>query len=153
MKRTSRAVVAAFGLWLATPASAEWWTNTDDQPRQIAPGAWYFSVNVPVRPVGRLELVVAQYDFYDFNTGIGTTTDGISVDYAYDGVGVDWSDDRTFLAIAPTLFDQSDGFIEGWSAWDVVKGKFAGTVYATAPLVRVWFSVEADQLVCGKRRR
>jgi len=91
--------------------------------------------------------------FYDFSTGIGVPTNGISADYAYDGPGIDWTDDRTFLAIAPTLFDSEDGFIQGWSAWDIVNGKFSGRVYATAPLVRVWFTVEADQIVYGRSGR
>ena len=146
-------VLACLGLLLTTTARADWWTCTDDHPREIAPGVWYFSVNVPVHPVGELQFVNAQYDFYDVSTGVGASTEGISVDYAYNGAGMDWTDDRTFLAIAPTLFDPSDGFIQGWSAWDVVKGKFDGTVYATAPLVRVWFTVSADRLVHGRGRR
>jgi hypothetical protein len=149
MKNISRFIVFAILLATAT-ARAEWWTNTDDHPRQIAPGVWYFSIHVPVYPVAQLQFVAAQYDFYDFRNGSGTSTNGISVDYAYDGRGIDWTDGRTFLAIAPTLFDLHDGFIQGWSAWDVVNGKFEGTVYATAPLVRVWFTVSADVLVRGR---
>jgi len=140
-------------LSLTTTVHAGSWTNTDDHPRQIAPGVWSFSVNVPVHPVGQLHFVNAQYDFYDSSTGIGVPTNGISADYAYDGPGIDWTDDRTFLAIAPTLFDSEDGFIQGWSAWDIVNGKFSGRVYATAPLVRVWFTVEADQIVYGRSGR
>ena len=136
-----------------TAALADWWINTDDHPRLIAPGVWHFSINVPVQPVGQLQFVNAQYDFYDVSSGVGVSTNGISVDYAYDGPGVDWTDGRTFLAIAPTLFDVRDGFIQGWSAWDVVNGKVNGTVYATAPLVRVWFAVEADHLVYGRAQR
>lgn len=152
MKRLPRLLLGSL-LLLTTTVHADSWTNTDDHPRQIAPGIWSFSVNVPVHPVGQLEFVNAQYDFYDFSTGVGASTDGISVDYAYDGPGIDWTDHRTFLAIAPTLFDLVDGFIQGWSAWDIVNGKFNGTVYATAPLVRVWFTVEADQIVYGRADR
>src|SRR5437016_1794663 len=105
MKNIGRVVVALISLPLATTARADWWTNTDDHPRLIAPGVWYFSINVPVHPVGQLQFVNAQYDFYDFSTGVAASTNGISVDYAYDGPGTDWTDGRTFLAIAPTLFN------------------------------------------------
>jgi len=153
MRRTlTLCLLALAALSLAQPARADWWTNTDEHPRLIAPGTWYFSINVPVQPVGQLQFVNAQYDFYDFSTGVGTSTNGISVDYAYDGPGIDWTDGRTFLAIAPTLFNLRDGFIQGWSAWDIVNGKFQGTVYATAPLVRVWFTVAADRLAYGRGR-
>jgi hypothetical protein len=151
MKHIGSVVVASVSLLLATTAHADWWTRTDDHPRQIAPGVWHFAIKVPVRPLGQLQFVNAQYDFYDVFTGAGTATDGISVDYAYNGPGIDWTADGAFLAIAPTLFTPRE-FIQGWSAWDIVNGKFEGTVYATAPLVRVWFTVAADGLVYGKGR-
>lgn len=152
--RSAAAAVAVLGLFLApAPAGAESWTSVDDRPRQIAPGAWHFSINVPVRPVGQLQFVNAEYDFYDFATGVGAPTEGIAVDYAANGPGVDWTDDRTCLGIAPTLFDEEDGFIHGWSAWDLPQGKFEGTVYATAPLLRVSFTAFADGLAHGRGRR
>src|SRR5262249_41092705 len=97
MKHLARFLLASVLLWTPT-ARADSWTNTDNHPRLVAPGVWYFSVNVPVQPVGQLQFVNAQYDFYDSSSGIGAATNGISVDYAYDGPGVDWTDGRTFLA-------------------------------------------------------
>ena len=134
-------------LFATATARADWWVNTDDHPRQIARGVWQFSIPVSVYPVGQLQFVNAQFDFYDVRTGDGRPTDGIRVDYAYNGPGIDWRDDRAFLAIAPTLFDREHGFFQGWTDWDIVNGRFEGTVYATAPLVRVWFTVVADGLV------
>lgn len=146
-------LVVLLAVCVPRAARADWWTNADTHPREIAPGTWYFSINVPVQPVGELQFVNAQYDFYDFDRDVGTPTDGIAVDYAYDGADIDWTDGRTFLAIAPTLFDEEDGFIQGWSAWDLKNGKFEGTVYATAPLLRVSFTVAASEIVHGRRRR
>ena len=146
-------VVAFLSLLVPAVARADWWTNADHHPHEIAPGAWYFSINVPVRPVGQLQFVNAQYDFYDFDADEGEPADGISVDYTYNGPGIDWTDGRTFLAIAPTLFDEDEGFIQGWSSWSLVKGKFEGIVYSTAPLLRVSFTVTADAIAHGRGRR
>ncbi len=152
--RCASVAVALLGLLLVPVAArADWWTSVDDHPREIAPGAWYFSINVPVRPVGELEFVDAEFDFYDFAADVGAPTDGISVDYAANGPGIDWTDERTFLGIAPTLFDEEDGFINGWSAWELPRGKLEGIVYATAPLLRVSFTVVADRLARGRGQR
>ena len=147
MKYVSCTMVAAFTLLLAGTANADWWTNSDDRPRQIAPGAWHFSIKVPIQPDGNLQFVNAQYDFFDFSTHTGTPTDGMSVDYAYDGAGLDWAVDGLLFSAAPTLFEPNSGFIQGWTGWDIVNGRFEGIVYANAPLLRVTFSVVADRLV------
>jgi hypothetical protein len=156
MPGSVRAYVGYFlvliSLLVATAAHAVWWTGTDDRPRPVAAGGWHFSIKMPVYPVGQVQFVSAEYAFYDEMTGVGSATDGISVDYAFDGPGVDWADPRIFLAIEPTLFDLRDGFINGWSDWALVDGKFEGTVYATAPLIRVSFTVAADGFVQTKGR-
>ena len=60
MRRTlTLCLLALAALNLVQPARADWWTNTDDHPRLIAPGTWYFSINVPVQPVGQLQFVNA----------------------------------------------------------------------------------------------
>jgi hypothetical protein len=93
-----------------------------------------------VKPAGALRFVWSQYDFAD-------PTEGVAVDYDFNGAGTDFFDRRTFYAIAPTLFDQLDGFINGWDVADMNDGRFSGVVYATAPLTTVHFSIEADRLV------
>jgi hypothetical protein len=153
MKHPTHLLVASLCIFLVNTARADWWTNSDDNPRQVAPGVWRFSIKIPVVPVGQLQFVNAQYDFVDFVSGTGTLTDGISVDYTYNGRGVDWTEDSALLAVAPTLFELNVGYIQGWSGWDLVNGKFEGTVYATAPLRRVSFTVVADQLVFGSPSR
>jgi hypothetical protein len=151
MKHISCVVVVSLGLFLASAARADWWTNTDDRPRQVAPGVWSFSIKVPVQPVGHLQFVNAQYDFYDFPRHLGAATDGMSVDYAYNGAGIDFTQDGTLFAVAPTLFEPVDGFIQGWSGWGIVNGRLEGTVYATARLLRVSITIVADRLVYGNR--
>jgi hypothetical protein len=151
MKHLRCVVVVSLGLFLASAARADWWTNTDDRLRQIAPGAWSFSIKVPVQPVGQLQFVNAQYDFYDFPSNLGTATDGMSVDYAYNGAGIDFTEDGALFAVAPTLFEPVDGFIQGWSGWGIVNGRFQGTVYATAPPLRVSITIVADGFVYGNR--
>jgi hypothetical protein len=152
MKQITSVAVVSLGLFLASAARADWWTNTDDRPRQVAPGVWSFSIKVPVQPVGRLQFVNAQYDFYDFASNLGTATNGMSVDYAHNGKGIDFTQDGTLFAVAPTLFEPVDGFIQGWSRWGIVNGRFKGTVYATARPLRVSITIVADGFVYGNRR-
>ena len=139
----SRVVLAcAVAMCLAaTPCRAtDYLTVVDDQPRQIGPNMWRFVVQVGVRPAGTLQFANAQYDF-------AFPTEGIEVDYDFNGPGVDFADGREFYAIAPTLFDQLDGFIHGWDLSDLGDGVFSGVVYATAPLTAVHFTIAADQLL------
>lgn len=116
----------------------------DEQPQQIGPNLWHFAVRVGVRPLGAVQFACAEYDF-------AAPTEGIEVDYDFNGAGLDFADDRMFYAIAPTLFDQIHGFINGWDAFDLRDGIFSGVVYATAPLTAVHLMIEADRLVRVRR--
>ncbi len=130
-------------LWICVAPTAclatEWWIGVDQSPRQIAPNAWRFRIEVPVQPAGKLQFVGSEYDF-------ASLTQGITVDYQFDRPGISFSDPREFLAVAPTLFDPHDGFIHGWDLLDLKDGTFSGVVYATAPLTTVYFSIAADNL-------
>jgi hypothetical protein len=135
------ASACAFCICLATaPCLAESFSAVDEQPQQIDANTWRFAVQVGVRPLGTLEFVGSQYDF-------ASPTQGIEVAYGFRRRGVDFSDSRTFYAISPTLFDQLDGFIDGWDLSDLRDGIFSGVVSATAPLTAVHFVIEADRLV------
>jgi hypothetical protein len=83
-------VVASFCLLLATAARADWWTAIDTHPRNLGDGAWSFFIPITVCPVG-LQFVSSQYDF-------PTPTNGIAVDYTFNGTGIDFEDGRTFYA-------------------------------------------------------
>ncbi len=131
-------------LYLATTAGAAMWVGSDDHPQQVAPNAWHFAIRVPVRAIGGLQFVGSQYDFL-------APTQGIAVDYRSDGMGVDFADRRNFLAIAPTLYNQVDGFINGWSADGLGSRTFSGIVYATAPLTNVSITIIADRLMPMRR--
>src|SRR5271167_2811559 len=56
-----------WALWAGVSATAclatEWRYAMDDNPRQIAPNAWSFSINLGVRPAGQLRFASAEYDF------------------------------------------------------------------------------------------
>ncbi len=112
----------------------------DEHPQQIAADTWRFMVPVGVRPVGTLYSTWSQYDF-------ASATQGIEVDYAFDGAGIDFADHRTFSVIAPGLSDQIDGYVNGWGGGGMADGTFGGVVYATAPLTSVHFGIEADRLM------
>ena len=121
-----------------TCVASEFRYAVDEHPKQVRWNVWRFSVQVGAIPVGALDFACAQYDF-------ATPTAGIAVDYDFDGAGNDFSDDRLFYGIAPTLFDQYSGFINGWDISDLGDGIFSGLVYARAPLTAVHFMIEADQ--------
>ena len=127
-------------LAVTTCLGTEFQYAVDNQPEQIAPNLWRFSVPIGVKPVGQLAAVWSQYDF-------ASPTEGIEVDYDFNGSGIDYSDGRAFWAIAPTLFDPLDGYINGWEPSALRDGTFTGLVYATAPLAVVHFMIAADQLV------
>ena len=112
----------------------------DEHPQQVAADTWRFLVDVGVRPVGTLYFAWSQYDF-------ASATAGVEVDYAFDGAGIDFSDQRTFSVIAPALADQIHGDVNGWGVAGVSDGTFGGVVYATAPLTSVTFGIEADRLM------
>ena len=112
----------------------------EEHPQPIAANTWRFVIHLGVRPVGELQFVWSQYDF-------ASATQGIDVDYAFNGTGIDFSDPRTFSSIAPTLLDRLDGHTNGWDRADMADGTFSGVVYATAPLTTVSFGVEADRWV------
>jgi hypothetical protein len=137
-------VILSSVLWIGvaptTCLATEWWVGVDQNPRQIAPNAWRFRIKVPVTPAGQLQFVGSQYDF-------ASLTQGITVHYQINGPGSDFSDPGEFLAIAPTLFDLLDGFLNGWDLIDLKDGTFSGVVYATAPLTTVYFSIAAEGLV------
>ena len=123
-----------------TCLATEWCYGVDENPQQIGPNAWHFTIDLGLKPAGRLHFVSSQYDF-------AWPTEGIDVDYDFSKAHIDFSDDRVFYAIAPTLFDDIDGYLGGWSAADMKDGIFSGVVYATAPLTTVYFGMEADHLV------
>ena len=127
-----------------TAGASEYRYAVDKHPRRIAANAWHFVIRTGVRPAGELHHVLSQYDF-------ASPTQGIAVDYAFNGPGMDYSDPRTFYAIAPTLFDPTDGPIDGWDVVDLQDGIFSGIVYSTARLTRVHLMIEADRLVRVRR--
>src|SRR5262245_41263414 len=122
-------LAATFLTCVATPKclATEWWVGVDDHPRQVAPNMWYFSIKLPVKPMGQLQFVGSQYDF-------AGATQGFAVDYKANGGGTDFADPGTFYVIAPTLFDTIDGYINGWDAGCMDSKTFSGVVYANAPL-------------------
>ena len=152
MPRFVRHVVVAMlpcALWTCLAATTcgatEFWYGVDESPRQVAPNTWRFSIKVPVKLAGQLEFVGSQYDF-------AGATEGIDVDYKFNGRGIDFWDDRVFYAIAPTLFNLSDGFVNGWDLDDLANGTFSGVVTATAPLTTVHLSIVAESFVPVRRR-
>jgi murein DD-endopeptidase MepM/ murein hydrolase activator NlpD len=134
--RTLCAVALTCALYIslaATGRASEFRYAVDEHPQLIAPNTWRFVIPVGVRPVGELQFAWSQYDFNNTGTELDTRTD--------------FSDRRTFLAIAPTLFNQIDGLINGWDVADMDDGTFSGVVQSTAPLTMVHFGIEADRLV------
>lgn len=140
-------VPSALAVCLATmPCLAnEWREAVDQSPQQIGPGEWEFIVDLGAKPRGP-QFIGSQYDF-------DGATQGITVDYDYNGSGIDFSDDREFLGIAPTLFNLVDGFIHGWELVDLKDGVFSGVVYSTVPLTEVRLLVLADSFVQIHRKR
>lgn len=128
------------GLAATTCFAAESQYAVDEHPQPLAANTWRFVVHLGVRPVGPLQFAWSQYDFM-------SATQGIEVDYAFNGAGIDYTSDRTFSAIAPTLCDRIDGCMNGWDVAGMTDGSFSGVVYATSPLTAVHFGVEADRFV------
>ena len=149
LARGTKALTAPFFgvLWIClattTCLATEWQFGIDQNPQPIGQGAWHFTIDLGVRPVGHLQFVGSQYDFDWFTEGITT----IVYDFNVNQGGSGYSDSREFLAIAPTLYDPIDGFIHGWDVADLKDGTFSGVVYATAPLTAVYFLIEADRFV------
>lgn len=146
-------VVAALlpgAMWIclaATPCLAgRYRFGVDLHPQQVGPNAWHFAIDLRVKPIGRPQFVGSQYDF-------ASATQGIAIDYDFNSAqgGSGFSDARTFMAIAPTLFDPIDGFKNGWDATDLKDGIFSGVVYSTAPPTAVYFMIEARRFVRVRR--
>jgi len=131
----------------ATACHARAWRHwVDKHPVQIAPNAWQFAVDLRAVPYGRVFFVSSEYDF-------AAPTDGMVVAYDFSEGTSGYSDPRRVLAVAPTLFDQTDGFLNGWDISDMRDGVFSGVVYASAPLTEVHFLIQADRFVWPHRRR
>lgn len=143
MKTLRRAAILLCALWIGLPTiclATEWLYAVDENPRRAGPDMWRFSIKLGVKPIGQLLFAWSQYDF-------ASATQGIEVDYDFNGRGIDFSDDRRFYAIAPTLFESIDGFFAGWDVADMNDGVFRGVVYSTAPLTRVHFIIEAESFM------
>jgi hypothetical protein len=134
--KTRGLIIVASVVLAASAARGDWLYGIDTHPHQVAPNVWRFSVNLHARPVAPIGFVGSQFNF-------SRPEDGIRVDYGFDGAGIDYADGRTFYAIAPTLFDTLDGYINGWNLVDLNDGSFEGLVYATAPLTSVEFRIDA----------
>ncbi len=148
MNAPRRAAILLCALCIGLPATClatEWLYAVDENPRQAGPNTWRFAIRTGVKPIGQLLFAWSQYDF-------ASATQGIEVDYDFNGRGIDFSDDRRFYAIAPTLFESIDGFLAGWDVADMNDGVFRGVVYSTAPLTRVHFIIEADSFIPVRHR-
>jgi hypothetical protein len=139
MKRALVLVVWVFWLFYAAPAPAAWCAGIDRHPHQVERNVWYFSVRMRCAPVGTIYFVNSQYNFRRLNSGI-------EVDYAFNEPGIDFTDERTFYAIAPTLFTAGVE-LNGWGIEDLNDATFDGLVHATAPLDSVQFQIQADGFV------
>ena len=142
-------VVAAMlpgAMWIclaATPCLAgRYRFGVDRHPQQVGPNAWHFTIDLRVRPIGKVQFVGSQYDFV-------SATQGLAIDYDFNSAqgGTGFSDSRRFMAIAPTLFNPIDGFMNGWDVADLKDGTFSGVIYATAPPTAVYFMIEARHFV------
>jgi hypothetical protein len=140
MKRAVVMLFWVFWLFCAAPASADWCAGIDRHPLQVKPHVWHFTVRMPCAPLGEVYFVNSQYNFLRY-------TRGIKVDYAFDGPGIDFRDGRGFYAIAPTLFNTLDGYLNGWAIVDLNDVTFEGLVHATTALDSVEFQIEADGFV------
>ena len=115
--------------------------GVDDSPIQVAEDVWRFRIVLGVKPRGNLGFIGSQYDF-------DSLTNGIRVDYDYNGEGVDYIADGEFLSIAPTLHIAGENeFLHGWDISDLDDGIFSGVVYASARLTSVRIDVEADSFI------
>jgi hypothetical protein len=139
---------AAVALWVFLAAGpclgAEILGGIDTHPHRVGSNAWSFSVKLPSRPIGTVLFVGAQFDLKDL-------TNGIAVDYAFNGPGIDFVDGRAQYGFAPTLFDFYYGPLNGWNLVDAADGVFSGILYATAPPASVRFVIVADAFVSLRR--
>jgi hypothetical protein len=148
---TTRALILAVpcGLWLCsatTACHAEWRYGIDLHPRKVGRNAYRFKIKLGVVPQGDLQFVGSEYDFASMTRGVA-----VAYDFSHRRSGC--SDPRPFLAVAPTLFNEEEGFMNGWDVTDLQDGKFSGVVHATAPLTAVHFLVAADGFAPVRRGR
>ena len=122
-------VLLCLSVFVTAPCLGEWIFAADTHPRRIARHMWAFSIQTGVRPEG-LRFAASQYNF-------AAATHGIKVDYGRYPDGFDFIDTRVFYAIAPTLYDQIDGFINCGKSVDMNSGVLEGVVHSTSSLVGV----------------
>jgi len=143
-------LAAITAAWIGASATAghalRWRYGVDARPQQIAPNAWHFSISLKATPRGQVYFASSQYDF-------AGATNGMVVTYDFTQNTSGYTDSRSFLTVAPTLFEPADGYMNGWDAADLQDGTFSGVVYSTARLTAVHFYVEADSFARPRRHR
>jgi hypothetical protein len=115
----------------------------DLNPREIAANTWRFHFPLGLKPVNPIR---AQIGFYFHKT----PTNGIQVDYDYNGNGIDFSSSTTPISgiVTPLYlhYEPPHNFY-GWNLADLDDGIVSGVVYATAAPTEIRFDVVAPSFV------